>query len=139
LNRLTRDVAINVATNIIAAAIIYLAGASAGLLPYSSELALVAAIILALAVILGSVWAEDGESPKSRALWQLIIMYVVALATPGFLIELTRQLHDTPTSNGTKYMLVAIVVPMFAATIFQIRDYRKDYLRMCLRRVGVSA
>jgi hypothetical protein len=132
VNRLARDVAINVIANLIAAAIIHLGGVAAGLLPYSGLLVSFASTLVIWSVAAAAYWAEKqarGEKQKSvtvKARWRLIYSYGLALAVPGFLIG--ESIEQTSADVEPDAFFTYALAALFIVAIWGILHWRRAYI-----------
>jgi hypothetical protein len=134
-SKLARDVLVNVVANLIAAAVIYLAGAAAGLLPVQTWLVALSAVVafaalcLAVVAVIGLFsWAD-----KRVAVSQFVALTSAAGVPVGFLPHLIRRTDDTESLVPIAYVSAVLLVISLAALLWgRVSRRRRD------RRVRVE-
>jgi hypothetical protein len=115
LNRLARDVAINVVANLIAAAVIYLAGVATGLFPYSRLLVQVALLVIAVATLPVVVGATIVKAVRPSLISKareyrisLVFAYIASIMMPLQIIYMTMT-QERSTVAIIQVALLALI------------------------------
>jgi hypothetical protein len=125
---LARDVGINVVANLLAAAVIYLVGVAAGVLPYSLFLVIAALLLLMIGSVFATIHGMLQGSAVKEARWALIGRCTVMLIVPTLLVGRTVDSQDHPGPLLADILFAGFLSLIFVYNITGIRQNWRDYI-----------
>jgi hypothetical protein len=129
MNRLARDVAINVVANLIAAAIIYLGGVAAGLLPYSGLLVSFAATLVIWSIAAAAYWAEEqARADKQQSVTVKSSSLLVRPCSCSAGIPIGKSIEQTSADAEPDPVFAYALATLFIVAIGGILHWRRAYI-----------